>query len=360
MRCLLPYLLAPLVALGLLEALPRASRLGGQDFSSLWESGRAAMTGQNPYAAYALTLVARWVDMTEVAVNRNTPASLFIYGPLGLLDAMTAMWAWFAICLAIYAVTIVLLFRHYPERLSPLFLAWLLALSPLWHCLLSGQFHTIMSILATAAWLLFKRGNTLAAGIAVGALVAIKPHFTLWLALLFVAGYLRPGFAALASWAAISGAAGLVFGFDLYPRWLKAALETPWLGWPTNITLQALGVRVGQPWVGLVLSVALVACLGWWAFRRRPAAIPLSALSLVGTLLAAPSGWPGYLLVLVPVFFEYGWPAALKAAAVLLLVPASLIWSLSALSPGLLAIFGSLYCAILILVLFGLMQALCQ
>jgi hypothetical protein len=163
----------------------------------------------------------------------------------------------------------------------------------------------------------------------IGLLVAIKPNFLVWPVLLLVAGYGGVAAAALVVAGCLSVLPALVYGPGIYAQWLHAVQLYSFPGLIHNASLTGVAVRLGVPGAGPVVSSAILALLAFWIWRRRPSPLDVSALALVGALVAAPLAWIGYSLLVVPVFLGRTWTPMLRAAAALLAVPPPLIIALS-------------------------------
>jgi hypothetical protein len=321
------------------------------DFGAFIEAGRAARTGQNPYGVYPLTYQAVIDGVLYSGPNLNPPVLLPLFELLARFEPFFAFRAWYVISLALYALALVRLFRVYP--VTPLRLAFVLALAGLWETLLLGQMYLPLAALGLGAWLALRAGRWAAAGLLMGLLVAVKPQFAVWPLLLLLAGHGRVSLAALGT----AGGASLVpllrYGPTVYRQWLDVLTPMPVSGMVNNPFLMSLTGRWGAAPVGLVAGGVLVAVLALWAWRTRPGVLALTPLALVAAVLAAPVMWMGYTLVLVPAFLHYRLTRPLLLAAALLCVPVPALLLLAALSPLHLAVFGTLYPLALLLLLVG-------
>jgi hypothetical protein len=66
-----------------------------------------------------------------------------------------------------------------------------------------------------------------------------------------------------------------------------------------------------------------------WTARQTPGRLEVSALGIIGGILASPIAWVHYTLFLLPVFFSRRWNPPITGAAILLAVPVP--WVLRAL-----------------------------
>ena len=71
-----------------------------------------------------------------------------------------------------------------------------------------------------SAWILLERKKEIWAGILIGLVVAMKPNFAVWPALLLLSGTYRPALASIATVAVVSAIPLAVFGPEIYRQWL--------------------------------------------------------------------------------------------------------------------------------------------
>jgi hypothetical protein len=113
----------------------------------------------------------------------------------------------------------------------------------------------------------------------------------------------------------------LLEGPGIYERWFEV---TPPLLEPIvfagNSSLLAVGARLDVKELALVVNVALGLGMAAMVAWRKPSRETIGALALILALLTGPVTWPGYTLVLLPVFFAAGWWRVMPAV-VLLAVP---------------------------------------
>lgn len=328
-------LLALLTAVAGLNLLSSALDPGQRDFYWFLASGRAIVEGGDPYASANPTLL--------------PPFTLPVLALLAPLDPRVAAMGWWAMSLALYVAILPVLFRAYPERRSPILFAWMLAWVPLWGTLVQSQVYVVLLALVVVTWLALQRDDHRTAGIALGVLVALKPIFVPWPALLWLAGVRRPAYIA-------AGVAAMLYVAP--PAWYGPAMLTGWLRMSTGVALGVAGnggemslrgtfARLGVPDVGIVAAVLVAIALGWWAWRHRASTVEVSAVALVASLVVAPVTWTGYGVVLLPVLMHYRWTPSLWLAAVLLTVPFGVASLLG----------GHLYTVALVLTLAGVLAA---
>jgi hypothetical protein len=307
--------------------LPRVLPAHGLwDFGSFVASGRAAREGLNPYGIYPLTLRVELPGFESWNPNLNPPISALLFQVFDLADPETALRTWWRISVIFYVATVALLLsrfgREQPAILVVAMAVWAFALAGFWDTLFLGQIYLPLVFAAVAAWLLLERGADVWAGILIGLVVALKPNFLVWPALLLLSGYRLPALSAVVTAAVVSAIPLAVYGPEVYRQWFElVASDRERAFFLTNASFSGLAARAGVPALGLVLSGGLLAGLAAWAFWRRPDAMRASAFALVAALLASPLGWIHYTLFLLPVFFTHWHRPALQLVGLLLIVP---------------------------------------
>jgi len=298
------------------------------DFGSFVASGRAAREGLNPYGIYPLTLHVVLPGFDAYNPNLNPPISALLFQLFDVADPEVSLRVWWWISVACYVATVLLLLRRYARSaVEGLVMGlWAFALAGFWDTLFLGQIYLPLVLAAVGAWLLIERDRDLAAGVLIGLVVAIKPNFLVWPALLFLSGRRLPALTAVGVAGLISAIPLLVFGTEIYRQWFELiASDRERAFFLTNGSFAGLAARAGAPWLGPVLSLGLLAGLAAWAFWRRPSARSAGSMGLLASLLASPLGWIHYTLFLLPVFLAHWHRPAIRVAALLLIIPVPFI-----------------------------------
>jgi hypothetical protein len=322
-RWIASLVLALLAVLAIASEFPRiAPSTDLWDFGSFVASGRAAKEGLNPYGIYPLTLHVQLPGFETWNPNLNPPISALLFQLFDLAEPQVSFRIWRWISVAFYAATVLLLMLRFGGAQAVVIGLWAFALAGFWDTLFLGQIYLPLVFAAVAAWLLLERGAGLWAGILIGLVVAMKPNFLVWPALLFLAGYRLPALSAVGTAAVISAIPLAVFGPEVYQQWFElVASDRERAFFLTNASFAGLAARAGVPLLGVILSLALLGGLAAWAFWRRPDVLSASSLALVAALLASPLGWVQYTLFLLPVFLSHWNKLAMRAVALLLIVP---------------------------------------
>jgi hypothetical protein len=327
MRWIVSLALAVLSLLAIMAEFPRiAPSRDLWDFGSFVASGRAAAEGLNPYGIYPLTLRVELPGFESWNPNLNPPISALLFQLFDVAEPEEVFRVWRWISVAFYVATVLLLVLRFRGPEAPLMALWAFALAGFWDTLFLGQIYLPLVFAAVAAWLLLERGAWLWAGILIGIVVAMKPNFLVWPVLLFLAGHRRPALAGVAAAGLISAIPLALYGPEVYRQWFELiASDRERALFLTNASLAGLAARAGVPFLGAILSLALLGGLAAWAFRRRPDVIAASSLALVAALLASPLGWIQYTLFLLPVLLTHWHRLAMRVVAALLIVPVPFI-----------------------------------
>lgn len=313
------------IAAEYVRTLPRAWLW---DFGSFVASGRAAADGLNPYGIYPLTFHVSFPGFEAWNPNLNPPVSALLFQLLDLAEPHMMFRIWYGISIGLYGATVFLLALRYREPPLFILIPWAFALAGFWDTLLLGQIYIPLVLAGISAWLLLEKGAGVWAGILIGVVVAMKPNFAVWPALLLLSRHYVPGLAAITSAAVISAVPLAVFGPEVYRQWLELlASDQERAFFLTNASLVGLASRAGVATSGLVLSLALLGGAALWALRYRPDAMRASALALVLSLLASPIAWVHYTLFLLPVLL-WRWDLnGIRLVSVLLIIPVSFVVS---------------------------------
>lgn len=284
-------------------------------------SGHALAEGKPPYAVLGTN-------------NMSGPSSLPVYHLLAALDGPEVRAYWFALSVALYLLALPLMGRAFPKLASPLRLAWATTQGGFLATLATGQVYTLLlPPLAVAYWAL-DRNRPVVAGLAAGFVIGFKPNLGFWPVLLLIAGHRRPALALLAGAAAWCAVAALLYGPGIYPQYLS--MVNGRLGYELevfqNLSLPSLVYKLGFTEAGALPGLFLLALAALWAWRERPDLYRASAVALLASILASPSGWIGYVCLLVPALLARPLNRPLVAGMVALALP---IWLLPL--PGLLA-----------------------
>lgn len=361
MRSIASLAIAALCALVIASEFPRVvSDHGLWDFGSFVASGRAAREGLNPYGIYPLTLHVVLPGFESYNPNLNPPISALLFQLFDIADPALSLRVWWWISVACYLATIILLLRRYAgSSLQALVMGlFALALAGFWDTLFLGQIYLPLVLAGAGAWLLLERGADLRAGLLIGLVIAIKPNFLVWPALLFLSGRRRPALTAVGVAGLISAIPLAAFGVEVYRQWFELiASDRERAFFLTNGSFAGLAARAGAPALGPVLSLALLAGLAWWAFRHRPSLQSAGSFGLLASLLASPLGWIHYTLFLLPVFFAHWSRPAIRTAGLLLVIPVPFIIDQFTKPAWVQLTIGSVYGWALVLCLVALVAA---
>ena len=296
------------------------------DFGAFLASGRAAAEGLNPYGIYPpLTPHVVFPGFEAWNPNLNPPISALLFQLFDLAPPEVSFRIWSWVSIGLYAATIALLVHRYargPEAV--VLIAWAGALAGFWDTLYLGQIYIPLVLAAVGAWLLLERGEHVWAGMLIGLVIAIKPNFLVWPVMLFLAGHRKSSLVSVGTAAVISIIPVLFFGVEIYRQWAELVVSDGERAmFLTNASLSGFTARAGIPYLGLVLSGAMLLALAGWALWKQPSVMQASSFALVAAVLASPLGWIHYTLFLLPVIVSHWrfWPMWLVAAMLCIPVP---------------------------------------
>jgi hypothetical protein len=325
-----------LVALTLAEVVitwPRGWDL--HDFGAFLGVGQALRAGINPYSVLPATPRAPVDGLLVPWPNANPPTLFPLLDLVSPLDPLPAMRAWYVISLGLYALFLVLLLRAFPTKRTLLGVAWLVALVPFWENESRGQIYLPLAFATLGAWLALRAGRARSAGVLIGILTALKPNLAVWPAFLLLGGYVAPALIASGVALALEAIPLVIYGPIVYAQWL-AAITTDYGADMRNVgSVFSLGAILGHRdltmALGVGLALALVASQAYVAWRGGSDTLDLSARALVVALLAGPITWHGYFLLALPVLLARRWSSTTLGAAVLAMLPLSILPALLAL-----------------------------
>ena len=139
---------------------------------------------------------------------------------------------------------------------------WALTLAGLWHTLVLGQIYILLLFFTTLGWIFLRREQYIAAGVAIGLIVAIKPNFIIWPLFLLISGYSLTSAISVISGLVISLIPVAVYGTKIYTQWLAASsLQIETLRMPGNSSILGLSARFDNIPLGIGISILLIIAL---------------------------------------------------------------------------------------------------
>ena len=327
------------------------------DYGSSLASGQAAKQGLNPYAIYPLTFHYEENGFDIWNPNLSPPIAAWLYQGFAMVEPHLGFRIWYAITAVLYAATIFLLLRGFPMIPRFPLIVCATALAGFWETLILGQIYVPLVFACVAAWLLLQRGSYISAGLLIGIVVALKPNFAVWPALLLLSGRMVPALTSISTAAMLSAIPAVALGPQVYRQWFELiASDGARAIFPTNAAFSGFAARVDAPLLGTVASLLLLVAVAAWALLRRPSIRRVSAIALLTSLLASPLAWIHYTLFLLPVICWSWERRATRVFVACAIVPAPFVvdhlWS----PKWLQLTIGSLYNWALLLLL-GLLAA---
>lgn len=295
-------------------------------------------------------------------VNLNTPITTIIFSGLSKFEPYQTLEIWQTISFILYTGIILWFSYIYKTNMSLTKFIWSFSLAGFWHTIVLGQIYIFLFALIATAWISLLQNRNFWAGVAIGALIAIKPNFALWPIFLFFSGYYATFFVAALTCVAISLIPLIRFGTHIYQQWFEAsALEYQTLIMPGNNSILGLTARFDQITIGIVISILttiFLLLLSRGNNNRTAGNIErVSGLSIIASLLASPLAWTGYTIFLLPIYFSREkWGNFIIASAVILTIPFALVLQFFQNSYFYFVIFGWLYGWAIILLLWELLK----
>jgi len=289
-----------------------------------WESGSAVARGANPFAPFPgeptahLTVMGEQHDVLDL--NLNPPCVLPVFQVLSHLSLRRFSLVWTVGSFLLLFCTVALLIWQHPAMQKRKIL-WLLLSVPVFDTLVGGELYFALFFLAAVALVFVEREHELAAAIAIGLLVAIKPTTAFWPLFLYLAGHRRIALRSLCIALGVSAVPVLFYGPSIYSEWFAALGNDPHWIFATNIAIPAFFARLGLRSVGLVVAGVLAGALAWRVWKTKPAFVTVSGVALCAAILCAPLAWVSYTLMLAPYFVSRRWRLSSHVAAALLVVP---------------------------------------
>jgi hypothetical protein len=329
------------------------------DFQSFVASGLAAKSGLNPYASnnpLVFRVKVPYTDLEVDAPNLNPPISVFIFEMVKWGNINTSFWAWRIISFLLYTLGILIMAFSFSQHVSTKRILWLFSLAGLWQTLEMGQIYIILVFILVICWCFLRSNRLLGVGILIGLMVAIRPNFGVWPVILLFSGYWKISLLAFVTTGIIGILPAFRYGSKIYFQWLEASSQFKGLTIPGNSSLIGLGAHFDLVLLAALLSTFLVVFLIFWTRKSYLPLRDISALAVVGSLLASPITWSGYSLLLLPIILERRWNLALKTSSFLLSTPVFIIFGAADYSRINRIIFGWWYGWALLLVLAALLR----
>lgn len=286
-----------------------------------WASGDAANHHQNPYAVQPLTAYFYDIDGHAVPdLNLNPPLLLLLFQPLAFLSPTSAFFIWTLVSFSLFIGTSAFLLWDNPN-MPEACIVLIMVGAPVLDTLILAQLYVLLYVLAAVAWWGLQNKRNLAAGVAIGILVAIKPIFILWPVFLFLTG--KRKLAAVSSTVALAASAVPLafYGYQVFLQWLAAVRDDQHYSEAFDISIPAFARRLGHGPLGDMLAVALLAALIGYVIRTKPNVLNTSGLAVSAACLCSPLAWLPYTLLLFPALVAAPEHRLKKLLVIMLSVP---------------------------------------
>ena len=322
------------------------------DFGSFYASGLKIRNGENPYdpnSEYIFEINFSRIGAGGKMMNLNPPISVMLFESMSRFNPYRSLIIWQITSAILYTGLIFLLASVYKQNITPTRFIWAFTLAGFWHTLVLGQIYILLLAFTVLGWIFLQRKRYILAGIIIGVVISIKPNFVIWPLFLLASGYYVTFVASILGGLVISLIPVIFYGTRIYAQWLEAsALRYETLIMPGNNSILGLTARFQNIDLGIALSAVLVLILlilSKWKISNnveRPERI--STLGILASILASPISWPGYTILILPVFFSLKkWSKLVTISAAILSIPFAIVLQLHQTSFENFVIFGWLY-----------------
>lgn len=304
-----------------------------KDLAQDWCSAKAYWQGEPIYGSLAAAIT-KYIyqpkpgEVPEIHHNAHPPASILFMLPFGLIDYRLSLWFWHALSFLLLAWVILAIFREFNWKwewwLTIPIIGFLCIFDPFRQQVIQGQWHCVLLLFITGAWLAERKGLMYVAGVCAGVAASLKA-FPALLALYFLARLKwKALFAMVGTMLLLALVCVLLFGgncyFDWYhivqndlkefrASWVNISLPGLWTKMFTGSTAERVIPLVDAPMVTTLLtglSTLLVAgVLAWYCYtcQKNPSTSLRTdaayALCITSMLLLSPLTWAHSLLLLV-------------------------------------------------------------
>jgi hypothetical protein len=297
-----------------------------RDFPSYYLAAQRLLRGADIYGGYREE-AARTLGIADYFIDTavTPPTFAVVTIPLAFFPYPVAWGIWQVLSLVALGLSLFLAVRE--ARLRYSWVGWaalgcvVLLFPPLTFHLLYAHTELFVLLLLTGAWLAFRRGREVPAGILIGLAGAIRVYPLFLLVFLLQRRSWKALLAALGSGLGLAALAAVMAGPSSYLRYLEVLRsEVPKLYplqgncslWGTMHKVAVLWPALGaQPLVRDILAAAFslgIVLLTLWLARRQAPTLPALdrayGLYIAGALLASPLSWIYYqVLLYLPAVF---------------------------------------------------------
>jgi len=291
------------------------SKPGGSDFTIFYYTARLVADGLPMYGESPVRYGVQWAS--SHLGNLNPPHFQMLLQPLAGLTYPQAYVAWALVNISALGVALWLIVRGLRLRVTvkgaAVAGALIMASTPFTSVAVTSEWSFVLLVPFTLAWLAMRQEQWGRAGAWMGACVALKLFFLLFVPWLLLKRQWRAvgllGIVVIA-WTALGM---VVYGAGTYRLWIQSLTTVGWWWLPMNASWQGVVARVFQggatvqallrapgivPALSVAGSVAIGAASVWSAYRSEPTAGGTDAAVLIllaGAILASPLGWVYYL-----------------------------------------------------------------
>lgn len=284
------------------------SETGPKDFGSFYESGKAYLNGQNPFADSYEYIFKPLLGNREIpSPNLNPPFSVYLFSIFTFFNIRFGFRLWQVISVALYITGIYLFAKDNNNSKQPLHILFAFSIAGFWHTLELGQIYIFLFFLLILIYLSVKKQKDMLSGLLLGLLIAIKPNFMILPIFLFVSKYRKIACTALMTSAILSFIPIITDGTNIYFQWIQATIKYQGISYPGNSSLVGLFSSFNIPQVGYYLSILLFIGLIIFLYKKRADIRQVLGIGIAASLLLSPIAWSGYMVMFVPYIMEQKW-----------------------------------------------------
>lgn len=281
---------------------------------------RALRAGEDPYTPASM---ARY-QLTGFGGIGHPPTTFLWFVPfagLGVRAATQALGLLVVVVLLLHAVLVAMELRaRRPLLLGALAFSAVLCTGWMRDHLTVGQVSELIAFAYALAWYHLRRGEQVAAGLAIGVASTLKLFPGVMALYLLLTGRRRAFAAACAAWAVVAAIVTARFGLRAWPEFFaqQSDIAGRFVGDVRNGSLLGIVTRLFYPScgggfrltpgvaaLGTAVSVAALAACAWLTRRAHRAGLPIDlafALVAIGSYLVNPWIWEHYyVLLLLPI-----------------------------------------------------------
>lgn len=294
---------------------------GPKDLGSFFESGRAFLQGQNPYASSYPQIYRPLLNGEEIpSPNLNPPISVLLFVPLTWFDLEISFRIWQALSLFLFCFGLFILNKS-NQRKDLLQMLCVFSIAGIWHTIELGQVYAPLFLLVVILFMACKHRKFGVVGLLIGLICGMKPNFLLLIPFFIVSRNYKVAIFALFTWLITLLLPLLIGGKIFFEEWLQATLLYEGISFPGNSTIFGFMTGLGLPYFGWITAILGITFLLVFVYQQKLPSANTLQIGLIASILFSPIGWPGYIVFLIPGFIGRDWNSIDWCIAIMLTLP---------------------------------------